>query len=389
MRQMWLTRWILEANRNHYLQTQPWSLSTWNTMHSAGGFPARKMSWTGEGPRKSGQKGPENREPAVQEELEGLGLWGGDEWGYNWVILKHGQCIQWFRKEENNHTLYPQLQNPSRRHDPPPPGDIWGLVWDKQEIPFFGTKLGSLTVGRRRGESSVYVRKTELRLQEWKSWWGGEGRQVDGSGCPTSASLILTISLCSPKMTWASACSSQFRAQTETGNMDPFMTRSHTFRAGLCRETETAAGPCRRTHTSPAPASTLDTRRRSQGCPLHLSLQRTMTPPPCAWGRWWRSRAWCRAAAEILRPSGDQKGNLLAVVQLLSWVRLCNSVDWSTQGFPVPHHLSEFAETHVHWTDDAIQPSHSLLPLPLWPSSFPSIRVFSNESVLHIRWPEY
>ena len=257
-------------------------------------------------------------------------------------------------RREWSHLVHTTAESQQKTR-PPPTGDIWGLVWDKQEIPFFGTKPGSLTVGRRRGESSVYVRKTELRLQEWKSWWGAGGRQVDGSGCPTSASLILTISLCSPKMTWANACSSQFRAQTETGNMDPFMTRSHKFRAGLCRETETAAGPCRRTQTSPAPASILDTRRRSQCCPLHLSLQRTtMTPPPCAWGRWWCSRAWCRAAAEILGPSGDQKGNLVAVVQLLSWARLCNYVDWSTQGFPVPHHLSEFAETHVHWTDDAI-----------------------------------
>ena len=35
------------------------------------------------------------------------------------------------------------------------------------------------------------------------------------------------------------------------------------------------------------------------------------------------------------------------------------------------------------------QPSHPLLPLCLLPSIFPSIRVFSNESVLHIRWPKY
>ena len=38
---------------------------------------------------------------------------------------------------------------------------------------------------------------------------------------------------------------------------------------------------------------------------------------------------------------------------------------------------------------DAIQPSHPLCLLLLLPSIFPSIRVFSNESVLHIRWPKY
>ena len=46
------------------------------------------------------------------------------------------------------------------------------------------------------------------------------------------------------------------------------------------------------------------------------------------------------------------------------WVKqsltLCNSMDCSTPGFPVLHYLVEFAQTHVHWVDDAIQPSHPL-----------------------------
>ena len=47
-------------------------------------------------------------------------------------------------------------------------------------------------------------------------------------------------------------------------------------------------------------------------------------------------------------------------------------------------------QTHVHRTSDVIQPSHILChPLLLLPSIFPSIRIFSNESVLHIRWPNY
>ena len=41
---------------------------------------------------------------------------------------------------------------------------------------------------------------------------------------------------------------------------------------------------------------------------------------------------------------------------------LCNLMDCSTPGFPVFHHLPEFAHTHVHWVSDAIQPSHSLSP---------------------------
>ena len=65
---------------------------------------------------------------------------------------------------------------------------------------------------------------------------------------------------------------------------------------------------------------------------------------------------------------------------------LCDPIDCSTPGFPVHHPLLELAQTHVHWVSDAIQPSHSLLsPSP----PFPSIRVFSNESVLCIRWPKY
>ena len=68
---------------------------------------------------------------------------------------------------------------------------------------------------------------------------------------------------------------------------------------------------------------------------------------------------------------------------------LCNPMDCSTTGFPVLHSLQEFAQIHVHWVGDAIQPSHPLLPLLLLSSVFPSIRVFSHESALQVRWPNY
>ena len=61
----------------------------------------------------------------------------------------------------------------------------------------------------------------------------------------------------------------------------------------------------------------------------------------------------------------------------------------STPGFPVHHQLMELAQAHVHWVGDAIQPSHPCHPLFLLPSIFPSIRVFSNESVLYISWSKY
>ena len=64
-------------------------------------------------------------------------------------------------------------------------------------------------------------------------------------------------------------------------------------------------------------------------------------------------------------------------------------MDCNTPGFPGLHQLLDLAQTHVHWISDAIQPSHPCHPLLFLPSIFPSIRVFSNESVLHIRWPKY
>ena len=61
----------------------------------------------------------------------------------------------------------------------------------------------------------------------------------------------------------------------------------------------------------------------------------------------------------------------------------------STPGLPVHHQLLEFTQTHVHWVGDAIWPSHPLSSPFLPPLIFPNIRVFSSESVLHIRWPKY
>ena len=81
--------------------------------------------------------------------------------------------------------------------------------------------------------------------------------------------------------------------------------------------------------------------------------------------------------------------NKISSVQSLSCVWLfVTPVNRSTPGLPVHHQLSESTQTHVHWVSDAIQPTHPLSS-PLLPSIFPSIRVFSNESALHIRWPKY
>ena len=61
----------------------------------------------------------------------------------------------------------------------------------------------------------------------------------------------------------------------------------------------------------------------------------------------------------------------------------------STPGLPIHHQLPEFTETHVHRVSDAIQPSHPLSS-PSPPDHNPSsIRVFSNELTLCMRWPKY
>ena len=73
-----------------------------------------------------------------------------------------------------------------------------------------------------------------------------------------------------------------------------------------------------------------------------------------------------------------------------SCLTLCNPMNCSTPGFTVHHQLPELAQTHAHQAGD--RPSNHLIlcnPLLILPSTFLSIQVFSNESVLHIRWPKY
>ena len=68
---------------------------------------------------------------------------------------------------------------------------------------------------------------------------------------------------------------------------------------------------------------------------------------------------------------------------------LCDPMNCSTPGLPVHHQLPEFTQIHVHQVRDAIQPSHLCRPLLLLLPIPPSIRVFSNESTLRMRWPKY
>ena len=73
----------------------------------------------------------------------------------------------------------------------------------------------------------------------------------------------------------------------------------------------------------------------------------------------------CSIVPNSLRPHGPQQARRLVL-----------------------HHLPKLAQTPAHWVDEAIQPSHPLSSLLLLPSAFPSVRLFSNELALHIRWPK-
>ena len=67
---------------------------------------------------------------------------------------------------------------------------------------------------------------------------------------------------------------------------------------------------------------------------------------------------------------------------------LCDPMDCITPGFPVLHHLQNLLKL---MSFELVMPSNHLILCHalLLPSVFPSIRVFSNESALHIRWPKY
>ena len=82
--------------------------------------------------------------------------------------------------------------------------------------------------------------------------------------------------------------------------------------------------------------------------------------------------------------NGNGKTQFSSVAQLC--LTLCNPMDCSTPGFPVSQSRSLLKLVSI----ELVMPStHFILCHPLLPSVFPSIRAFSSESVLHIRWPKF
>ena len=78
----------------------------------------------------------------------------------------------------------------------------------------------------------------------------------------------------------------------------------------------------------------------------------------------------------------------MTVLVIQSRPTLCDPMDCSIPGLPVHHQVPEFTQTHV--TESMMPPNYLILcHLLLLLSIIPRIRVFSSESVLHIRWPKY
>ena len=99
------------------------------------------------------------------------------------------------------------------------------------------------------------------------------------------------------------------------------------------------------------------------------------------------------------RGTRDQIGNIHWIIKRASSVQfssvtqscltLCDPMNCSTPGLPVHHQLREF--THTTFIESVMPSSHLILcrPFLLLPPGPPSIKVFSNESTLHLRWPKY
>ena len=91
-------------------------------------------------------------------------------------------------------------------------------------------------------------------------------------------------------------------------------------------------------------------------------------------------------------PGSEIQGAHTSPIQFSSGAQSCPTLgdptDCSTPGLPVHQQLLELAQTHV--IESMMPSNHLILCRPLLPPSIcPSIRIFSSDSVLRIRWPEY
>ena len=139
--------------------------------------------------------------------------------------------------------------------------------------------------------------------------------------------------------------------------------------------------------------------------PLYISLgEGNGNPLQCSClenprdrGDWWAAVYGVAQSRTRLKRLSSSSSTYLIASSLLLWLLFSRfshlqlfATPWTgLAGLPVHHQLLEPTQTHVRCVGNVIQPSHPLTsPSPL-PSIFPSIRVFSNESALRIRWPKY
>ena len=86
----------------------------------------------------------------------------------------------------------------------------------------------------------------------------------------------------------------------------------------------------------------------------------------------WIENPWakCSSSSDLVWFVCDRVVQFSSVAQ--SCPTLCNPMDCSMPGFTVHYQLPELTQTHVHWVDDAIQPSSSVVPFSSHPQSFPA-----------------
>ena len=136
-----------------------------------------------------------------------------------------------------------------------------------------------------------------------------------------------------------------------------------------------------------------------EGSLKRFCLGRTLNKETKCMSLWWKSdlgRGKTKWWEDVLGIQTTPKmwGNWMVRVSSVSSVAqsrltLCNPMDCSTPGFPVHHQLLDLLK--LMSVEPVMESNHLILCLPLLflSSIFPSIRVFSSESVLHIKWPKY
>ena len=93
-------------------------------------------------------------------------------------------------------------------------------------------------------------------------------------------------------------------------------------------------------------------------------------------------------SAKVIFSLHNSNNIIVVVVQLLSHVQssLCNPMDYRMPGSPALHYFLKLAQIHVHWVDDAIQPSHPRLPSSPFAFILSQHQGLSNEWIFHIKW---